>query len=117
MARRYVGDEEGFAMIRINLDVSVEVLLILDEDQVRALDAIVGYGPKAFVKGFKEKLGKAYIAPYEKGVYSLFEAVIKQIRPALHKIDDARKALSRSEVKSDMKYEVNHAGRRRKDSL
>lgn len=60
--------------------VTGEVTLVLTEEEAGALDALVGYGFEPFRDAFyeklgKEKLGKAYLQPYEKGLKSLFETV------------------------------------------
>ena len=104
-------------MINMRIDAVIEATLVLDEEQVRALDAIVGYGPEAFIKDFKNQLGTAYIKPHEKGVHSLFKAVEEQVRPALWRIDEARNLLSRGMTDSEsiMKYRVNARGRRYRD--
>lgn len=55
--------------------VTGEVTLLLTEEEAGALDALVGYGFQPFRDAFYEKMGKAYLQPYEKGLKSLFETV------------------------------------------
>lgn len=73
--------------------LSFSAVLTLNETEVRALDAIVGYGDDAFLKVFKEKLGAAYIRDHDAGLRSAFEAIRRDVLPALHEIDQARRDL------------------------
>lgn len=68
-------------------------VLTISEREIRALDALVGYGDDAFLKAFKEKLGAAYIRSHEDGLRSFFTTVREQVLPALHDIDQARNDL------------------------
>lgn len=72
--------------------LEVKVILILNEAEARAFDALVGYGHKEFLNAFYDKLGRAYMEPHEKGLISLFETVRQKLPHHLKKIDDARKA-------------------------
>lgn len=85
------------AKIRIIPEQIFKVHMVLDEDEARALDALVGYGGKAFVEHFLptfyEKLGKHYMQPYEKGLEKLFETIRTEVKYTLHNIDAARKAI------------------------
>ena len=65
----------------------------LTEVEMRALDALVGYGDDAFLAVFKEKLRAAYIRDHESGLRSFFAAVRRDVLPALHDVDEARRAL------------------------
>jgi hypothetical protein len=76
---------------KVKLDF--EVQLNLNEGELRALDALVGYGFQSFVDAFYEKLGKHYMQPYEKNLKTLFEK-IEELRPCLGEIDNIRKAAS-----------------------
>lgn len=75
------------------LSVNFEAVLHLNEPEIRALDAMVGYGVEAFIKAFYEKLGQAYMRDHEGGLRSLFEAIEKQVRPELYKMDEIKKVL------------------------
>jgi hypothetical protein len=55
--------------------LEVEVVVVLSEEEAGALDALAGYGADAFLKVFYEKLGRAYLEPYERGLRSLFDSV------------------------------------------
>lgn len=58
--------------VEVSIDVKVKALMELNESELRALDALVGYGVQPFLKVFYEKLGKAYLGPHEDGLRSLF---------------------------------------------
>lgn len=68
--------------------------LTLTEVEVRALDALVGYGDDAFIRVFKEGLGEAYIQHHEAGLRSAFDAIRRDVIPALRIIDQSRRDLS-----------------------
>jgi len=73
-----------------NIQVSYGASIQLTEIELRALEAMVGYGYDSFIKAFKEKLGSHYMNGYEKGMKQLFEDVRDQVGPALRKIDRLR---------------------------
>lgn len=56
---------------RVDASITIE----LTEAEAGALDALVGYGFEPFKQVFYEKLGRAYMEPYEAGLKSLFESV------------------------------------------
>lgn len=60
---------------KIETLVSARAVLTLDEKEICALDALVGYGIDPFLKVFYEKMGRAYLEPHEAGLRSLFETV------------------------------------------
>lgn len=72
--------------------VSCNVVFELDESEVRALDALVGYGDDAFLKVFYEKLGEHYMKPHEKGLRSLFKSVREVLPAILARANAARNA-------------------------
>jgi hypothetical protein len=76
----------------IKTQVSFSVKVELTEREVMALDALAGYGHEAFLKVFYKHLGIHYIRPFEKDLIQLFEK-IKELRPAIHEIKEARKKL------------------------
>lgn len=78
---------------RATIDLSV--VFELSEAEVGALDALAGYGTDAFLKVFYEKLGQAYMTPYEAGLRSLFESVRDQLPPMLRAAKTAREAFAK----------------------
>jgi hypothetical protein len=77
--------------VQPKLRLDFEVTFTVNEQELRALDALVGYGFKSFIETFYQHLGKSYMEPHEKGLQSLF-ARIEELRPALSQIDDVRKS-------------------------
>lgn len=73
---------------KVNFTVKTE----LSEGDLMALDALVGYGTDPFLECFYKNLGKSYLQPHEQHLRDLF-AKIEQMRPEIHKIREARKAL------------------------
>lgn len=84
------------------LSVNFEAVLHLTEPEIRALDALVGYGIDPFIKAFYEKLGEAYMRDHEGGLRTLFESINKQVRPELAQLDEVKKVL---------KYEMASGGK------
>ena len=80
--------------IRSQSKVTSEVVLVLTEEEARALYNIVGYGHKPFTDWFYENLGKNYLKPHEQGLISLFETIKKELPQHLSRIDKARKVFS-----------------------
>lgn len=74
--------------------VETTVGILLSEEEIRALDALVGYGIKPFLAAFYEKLGKHYMQPHEAGLRSLFDTIDKEVRPLLDRADVARSAFA-----------------------
>jgi len=76
---------------QVRASISLRVEIILDESEARALDAIFGYSPQAFIDGFYAQLGSHYLKPHAHAVPGLFRSVKQQLCPALKRVDDARK--------------------------
>lgn len=74
--------------------VVFKVGLLLDENEARALAQLFGYGVDVFIKTFYEKLGRAYLEPYEHGIRSLAAALSDQLTPQLRVVDVGRKAIA-----------------------
>lgn len=72
------------------VDVDLTFHIVITEAQMRALDALAGYGTDEFLKCFYEKMGKAYLEPHEKGLRQLFDS-INSMTGHLSASDDLRK--------------------------
>jgi hypothetical protein len=70
--------------------IELKVLIELTEDEVRALDALVGYGDDEFIKAFKENLGAYYMQHYEQGLRLFFKSIRTSIPLIIAKTDQAR---------------------------
>lgn len=81
--------------MKTQFDIKIEfkVKCELTEGELRALDALVGYGFDNFIKAFYSGLGKHYLQPYEKDLKSLFDTV-ESLRPKLHEIEVRKKKLA-----------------------
>jgi hypothetical protein len=80
------------ALISQKPTVQVQATFQLDEEEMRALDALAGYGTEVFLKTFYEKLGREYLEPHENGLRKLFKTVRDAIPAILERADEARKA-------------------------
>lgn len=63
------------AKIGLRGTIEAKIVMELSEAEAGALDALVGYGFEPFKKVFYEKLGSAYMEPYEAGLKSLFQSI------------------------------------------
>lgn len=82
------------AKIRHGVVVDYQATLVLNESELRALDALVGYGFKPFIEAFYSTLGEAYMKPHASGLESLFARIREDVPSALSAIDEANKALA-----------------------
>lgn len=75
------------------------------EIELRALDALVGYGVESFIKVFYEKLGRHYMEPHEKGLREFFKTIENNVPGTLRRVDQARKLLQQSDeqIRRDVK--------------
>lgn len=73
--------------------IRYECTLRLTEGEMRALDALTGYGFRPFLEVFYKEMGKHYLEPFEKGLQEFFIKVQTEGVPQLKAIDDSRKRL------------------------
>jgi hypothetical protein len=76
--------------------VAVSATLLLSESELRALDALVGYGVDPFLEVFYAKMGRAYLEPHERGLRELFDSIRSTVPGVLSRADDAREAFEAS---------------------
>ena len=69
---------------------NAQVILVLSEQEARALLQIVQYGTKSFLEVFYKHLGKCDLQDHEDGVKSLFETIKTELPQHLNKMDDTR---------------------------
>lgn len=79
--------------VEINTTVTITATLAFTEGQLRALDALVGYGDDAFLRAFYVRLGKHYMKPFERDLRDLFSAIREKVPRALTAVVDARKKI------------------------
>lgn len=77
--------------VKVTATVEITATLELTEGQLRALEAMVGYGADAFFRVFYLRLGKHYMGPFEKDFRALFDNINKTVPPALKQIAAIRK--------------------------
>ena len=85
---------------KVRIEYSVE--LILNENEARALDALIGYGFDSFdkfLKEFYENMGKHYMEPHADGLRSLFKEITEQVLPQIGQIDAQREAIKEAFAK------------------
>lgn len=70
--------------------VNVTATLEVNEAELRALDALVGYGDDAFLKLFYQHLGTVYMKPHEEGLRSLFAGIRETVPKILKRTNEAR---------------------------
>lgn len=75
--------------------ITMEVTLVLNEREARALNALTSYGFDDFLNALYTKLGRTYIEPYQDGLASLFTRCRETITPTIKDIEDAREHLGR----------------------
>lgn len=87
--------------------------ITLNESEIRALDALVGYGDDGFLKLFYEKLGRAYMKPHEDGLRSFMATVRREVLPCLSQINEARRDLNEAARKRDEQLRARIASSRK----
>ncbi|GBU16827.1 MULTISPECIES: hypothetical protein [Methylobacterium] len=80
------------AELRAAANVVGTVTFVVTEEEVRALDALVGYGDEAFLRVFYKQLGQSYLKPHEAGLRSLFKRVRADMPFIVRRFDAARAA-------------------------
>lgn len=79
-------------MAKISQRATIEATatFTVDEQEMRALDAMVGYGFQSFIDTFKKHMGTSYMAGHEDGCKRFFESIRGSIPAILSRADDAR---------------------------
>lgn len=77
-------------MITTKSEITVKAMMELDEQQMRALDALAGYGTDPFISAFYKVMGEGYLKPHEPGLVLLFNQIRKAITPSLAELDKYR---------------------------
>jgi hypothetical protein len=73
--------------------IGVTATFELNEEELRAMEALAGYGEDAFIKAFYEKLGKAYMERHEAGLRRVLTMFRLNAGRVLHMVDSAREAV------------------------
>lgn len=75
--------------------VEVTTTFTVTEGELRALDALAGYGDDAFIKMFYEDLGTHYMKPYEADLRKFLLSVRTLAGPILRNATNARKEFNK----------------------
>lgn len=57
------------------VNISAELTLTISEEELRALDALAGYGDDAFIKAFYKVMGESYLKPHERGLRTFLDSI------------------------------------------
>jgi hypothetical protein len=71
--------------------IEITTTFTVSESELRALEALAGYGDDAFITHFYEKLGKAYMLKHEAGLREFLKSIRNTVGPILNRTDQARK--------------------------
>lgn len=75
--------------------VTVTAKFTVTEGELRALDALAGYGDNAFINTFYEKMGRTYLQPHELHLREFLKSIRDIAGPILSRADAARKAFNK----------------------
>ena len=75
--------------------VKVDAKFTVSEGEMRALEALAGYGDDAFIEMFYKTLGKTYLQPHEKHLREFLKSIRSIATPILSRTDAARKAFNK----------------------
>lgn len=78
---------------KAKIDVSFKITLELTVNEAKALNAIAGYGTKAFLEKFYAEMGKHYLQPTETDFILFLEKCQYQIPKEISKIERAAKGI------------------------
>ena len=81
---------------RSHTRIEARATIEFSEGELRALDALIGYGADSFLEVFYSKLGKAYMEPWEPHLRSLFKRLAGPVRGSLSEVDQARRLLQQA---------------------
>lgn len=75
--------------------VTVTAKFTVTEGELRALDALAGYGDDAFITMFYKVCGEAYLKPHEKDLREFLKSIRSMAGPILSRVDKARNAFNK----------------------
>ena len=73
-------------------EIKLKIALELNEEEARALEAILGYDVNNFIEVFYGHMGKAYLEKYEDGLRSLFATARQPLSIWLDRVKIARQS-------------------------
>lgn len=75
--------------------VNVTATFTVTEGELRALEAMTGYGVDPFMQVFYKHMGEAYMRPYDKDMREFLKSIREIAGPILSRADEARKAFAK----------------------
>ncbi len=82
--------------------IEASAVFTVDEEEMRALDALVGYGFVGFITAFKKHMGESYMAGHEDGLKRFFESIRANIPAILDRATQARAVFEGLKVARDI---------------
>jgi hypothetical protein len=82
------------AKLEAKTKLELSVSFTVNESELRALDALAGYGDDAFIQMFYKNLGETYMKPHEVGMREFLKSIRSMASPVLSQTDKARKAFN-----------------------
>jgi len=82
------------AKLEAKTKLELSVSFTVNESELRALDALAGYGDDSFIEMFYKNLGEAYMKPHEAGMREFLKSIRNIASPILSQADKARKAFN-----------------------
>lgn len=76
-------------------EVKVEATFTVNEQELRALSALAGYGDDAFIKMFYDKLGTSYLKRHEDGLREFLKSIRDIADGIIYRTDNARKEFNK----------------------
>lgn len=84
------------AKLEFKTKLELSVSFTVNERELRALDALAGYGDDAFIKMFYDNLGTSYMKPYEAGLREFLVSIRSMTPTLINQTDKARKSFTNS---------------------
>lgn len=75
--------------------ITVEATFTVNEQELRALSALAGYGDDAFIKMFYDSLGKVYMEPHEAGLREFLKSIRNIADRIINRTDNARREFNK----------------------
>lgn len=75
--------------------VVVTAKFTVTEGELRALEALAGYGDDAFIRTFYKEMGETYLKPHEQHLREFLKSIRDIAGPILNRADKARAAFNK----------------------
>lgn len=83
------------AKITETAEISITATFTISEGELRALDALTGYGVDSFMECFYKHMGATYMKPYDKDMREFLKSIREIAGPILSRANEARKIFGR----------------------